>query len=114
MDVAVIARPGSASLGACLHALRGEGIEPLVVEIAGDGAGQARNRALEACAGDVLALVEDDVVVDTGWRAALEAAGAAAADDVAGIGGPPRPRLPARGPPRPGPPPAAPLPAPGP
>jgi peptidoglycan/xylan/chitin deacetylase (PgdA/CDA1 family) len=93
MDVAVIARPGSAALGACLHALRGEGIEPLVVEIAGDGAGQARNRALEVSTDDVLALVEDDVVVEAGWRAALDAAWGAAADDVAVIGGPLRPRF---------------------
>ena len=58
--VAVVARPGAPGLAACLAAL---GAPARVETVGADGAGMARNRALAACTGDVLALVEDDVVV---------------------------------------------------
>ena len=61
--VAVIARPGSPTLDACLGALRDAGAAAAVDRDRSDGAGMARNRALAACAAPVLALVEDDVAV---------------------------------------------------
>jgi peptidoglycan/xylan/chitin deacetylase (PgdA/CDA1 family) len=86
--IAVIARAGSSTLGGCLDALRGAGASPKVFEIACDGIAQARNRALSACTAEVLALVEDDVLVDRGWLRALTSAWEGAADGVAVIGGP--------------------------
>ncbi len=91
--VAVIAWEPGATLDACLAALRGQGAEPGVFAVGPDGAGQARNRALAACTADVLALVEDDVVVGPGWLAALQRAWSQAAGDVAVIGGPLVPRF---------------------
>jgi peptidoglycan/xylan/chitin deacetylase (PgdA/CDA1 family) len=86
--VAVIARPESTTLGVCVAALAALGGSPDVFEIASDGAAQARNRALAACTSDVLALVEDDVLVADGWLSALINAWEAAGDTVAVVGGP--------------------------
>ena len=91
--VAVIARPRSPTLDACLGALREAGAAAAVIEIGHDGAGMARNRALATCAGTVLALVEDDVAVGAGWLRALQASWERAAADVAVIGGPLRTRF---------------------
>jgi GT2 family glycosyltransferase len=64
------------------------------------GLSRARNRALGWCSEeDVLAFVDDDAVVDSGWFAGLSRAWEAAAEDVACIGGPIRPRWPAGSPP---------------
>lgn len=90
---AVIAWPASPTLDACLNALRAQGAAPITIEVGGDGAGQARNRALASCSDDVLALVEDDVVVEEGWLEGLTRAWAAAEDDVAVVGGPLVPRF---------------------
>lgn len=58
------------------------------------GLSRARNRALAWCEeGDVLAFVDDDAVVDPGWYDALRSAWGSAAEDVACIGGPIRPRF---------------------
>src|SRR5436190_6832316 len=73
IGVAVIARPESPTLDACLTALHDAGATAEVIEIGSDGPGMARNRALAACRGEVLALVEDDVAVRQDWREALEA-----------------------------------------
>ena len=48
----------------------------------------ARNRALAECHTEVVAYVDDDVVVPDGWLAALRRAWAAAEADVGAIGGP--------------------------
>jgi GT2 family glycosyltransferase len=65
-----------------------------------EGLSRARNRALDWCADDdVLAFVDDDAVVCSGWYAALEARWGEAPDSVACIGGPIRPRWPDGGPP---------------
>jgi peptidoglycan/xylan/chitin deacetylase (PgdA/CDA1 family) len=90
---AVIARPQSATLAACLSALREAGAAPTVFEIGADGTGMARNRALAACPTEVLALVEDDVLVTAGWLVALCQAWEEGAPDVAVVGGPVHLRL---------------------
>jgi GT2 family glycosyltransferase len=57
------------------------------------GLSRARNRALAACDDDeVLAFVDDDAVVETGWWTALERRWAEAPERVACLGGPIRPR----------------------
>ena len=91
--VAVIAPQGSPTLDACLAAFRDGGARPTVIDIGPDGAGMARNRALAACRGEVLALVEDDVAVGPHWHEALEASWKQAADTVAVVGGPLRLRV---------------------
>jgi glycosyltransferase involved in cell wall biosynthesis len=64
------------------------------------GLSRARNRALDWCDEDgVLAFVDDDAVVETGWYAALQRRWDEAGKEVACIGGPIRPRWPAGGPP---------------
>jgi peptidoglycan/xylan/chitin deacetylase (PgdA/CDA1 family) len=89
--VALIARP-AVDLGACLEALDHAGVgEPTIVRIGADGPAMARNRALAACDTEVLALVEDDVVVEPGWFEALIAAWTSADDALACAGGPLRP-----------------------
>jgi peptidoglycan/xylan/chitin deacetylase (PgdA/CDA1 family) len=95
---AIIARPQSATLAACLAALREAGAAPTVFEIGADGTGMARNRALAACPVEVLALVEDDVLVTAGWLDALHQAWGRAAPDLAVVGGPVRPRFAGRRP----------------
>src|SRR3982751_1535984 len=58
------------------------------------GLSHARNRALAwAGAADVLAFIDDDVLVDPGWYSALKARWDEAPVDVACIGGPIRPRF---------------------
>jgi len=58
------------------------------------GLSLARNRALEWCADDdMIAFVDDDAVIQSGWYAALERAWANAGERVACIGGPIRPRF---------------------
>jgi peptidoglycan/xylan/chitin deacetylase (PgdA/CDA1 family) len=92
--VAVIARP-AADLGACLAALERAGVEaPAIQRIGPDGPAMARNRALAACDAEVLALVEDDVAVGTGWLEALATAWAAGDDALACVGGPLRASFP--------------------
>lgn len=94
LAVAVIARP-AADLRACLEALERAGVgEPAVVWIGPDGPAMARNRALAACAAEVLSLVEDDVVVDPGWLEALVATWASADEALACAGGPLRAAFP--------------------
>jgi hypothetical protein len=94
----------------CLDALAREGADVLVVVSGGSGAfpaahvlheprpglSLARNRALAACADDdILAFVDDDALVESGWLAALHAAWADAGERTACLGGPIRPRFPA-------------------
>jgi len=88
--VAVTAAHG-APVGTTLAALEAARVtDPFVAHAPpGEGLASARNAALEACGdAEVLALVEDDVLVDPGWLAALTAAWEGAGDDVACIGGP--------------------------
>jgi GT2 family glycosyltransferase len=71
-----------------------------VLEEPRKGLSRARNRALACCdEEDVLAFVDDDAVVCSGWFAGLLHAWESASEDVACIGGPIRPRWPAGGPP---------------
>jgi peptidoglycan/xylan/chitin deacetylase (PgdA/CDA1 family) len=92
--VAVIARPG-AGLGPCLEALeRGGAGRPVTVPIGPDGSAMARNRALAACDAEVLALVEDDVIVEPGWLEALVATWTNAEAALACVGGPLRAAFP--------------------
>ncbi|HEV8153010.1 MAG TPA: glycosyltransferase, partial [Solirubrobacteraceae bacterium] len=87
--VAVCARAG-ADAAPALAALRAAGAPEagLVRAAPGHGLAAARNAALATCRADVLALVDDDVVVGPGWAAALRAAWAAAPAHVGVIGGP--------------------------
>ena len=65
-----------------------------------EGLSHARNRALDWCdEDDVLAFLDDDAVVESGWFAALLRAWGSAEGDIACIGGPIRPRWPDVGPP---------------
>jgi peptidoglycan/xylan/chitin deacetylase (PgdA/CDA1 family) len=92
--VAVIAFP-AADLGACLAALERAGVgDPAIERIGSDGPAMARNRALAGCDAEVLALVEDDVVVVPGWVEALAAAWSAGNDALACVGGPLRASFP--------------------
>jgi glycosyltransferase involved in cell wall biosynthesis len=76
------------------------GFEGTVLVEPRPGLSRARNRALEWCSeDDVLAFVDDDAVIDSGWFAGLLAAWESAPDEVACIGGPIRPRWPEDGPP---------------
>jgi peptidoglycan/xylan/chitin deacetylase (PgdA/CDA1 family) len=59
-----------------------------VLRTHGPGLAPARNAALAASRADVLAFIEDDVVVASDWLASLRAAWDAAGDRVAAIGGP--------------------------
>jgi peptidoglycan/xylan/chitin deacetylase (PgdA/CDA1 family) len=93
LAVAIVARP-AADLGACAAALERAGVqEPHIVRIGRDGPSMARNRALAACDAEVLALVEDDVIVEPGWFEALVTAWTAE-DGLACVGGPLRPAFP--------------------
>jgi peptidoglycan/xylan/chitin deacetylase (PgdA/CDA1 family) len=88
LAVAVIARE-SADVGQCLAALGRAGADtPRVERIGPDGPAMARNRALSACEAEVLALVEDDVLVDPGWLEALTTTWEAAEPRLACLGGP--------------------------
>jgi len=71
-----------------------------VLEEPAEGLSRARNRALVwVDDAGVLAFVDDDAVVQSGWYEALARAWAEAGDDVGCIGGPIRPRWPDGGPP---------------
>jgi peptidoglycan/xylan/chitin deacetylase (PgdA/CDA1 family) len=59
-----------------------------VLHARGPGFAAARNAALAASGADVLAFVEEDVVVAPGWLAALSAAWDTSPDRVAAVGGP--------------------------
>jgi peptidoglycan/xylan/chitin deacetylase (PgdA/CDA1 family) len=59
-----------------------------VLRSSGPGLAAARNAALAASGADVLAFVEDDVVVAPDWFSVLQGAWDAAPDRVAAIGGP--------------------------
>jgi GT2 family glycosyltransferase len=84
-----------------LPAATAAGFEGTVLVEPRPGLSRARNRALEWCdESDVLAFVDDDAVVCSGWFAGLSRAWAAAPGDVACIGGPIRPRWPGGGPPK--------------
>jgi peptidoglycan/xylan/chitin deacetylase (PgdA/CDA1 family) len=90
--VAVCARPGAPLLGDCLAALGRAGVGAPIVEtaVAGHGLAVARNAALQRAGGaDVIAYVDDDVLVEAGWLDALQTAWAAASARVAAIGAPP-------------------------
>jgi GT2 family glycosyltransferase len=64
-----------------------------------EGLARARNRALAWCdEEDVLAFVDDDAIVDQGWRDALARRWEEAPAEVACIGGPIRPRWPSEPP----------------
>lgn len=104
-------------LDECLGALREQGVEVLLVangpdpaledrlaEAGGDGVrvvreprpglSLARNRALAECDDEeVLAFLDDDVVVGPGWASALAAAWDGAGGDLAAVGGPIRLRF---------------------
>jgi glycosyltransferase involved in cell wall biosynthesis len=76
------------------------GFEGTVLVEPRPGLSRARNRALEWCSeDDVLAFVDDDAVVGSGWFAGLLRAWEPATDELACIGGPIRARWPAGGPP---------------
>jgi peptidoglycan/xylan/chitin deacetylase (PgdA/CDA1 family) len=92
--VAVIARPGSSTLPACLDSLQALGAGPTVHEVGTDGASMARNRALADCRAELVAFVEDDVVVEAQWLRALSEAWSSATEDVAVVGGSLRARFP--------------------
>jgi peptidoglycan/xylan/chitin deacetylase (PgdA/CDA1 family) len=115
--VAVCAiEPDPEPLQHCLRSLNTEGAEPVlvigdhdrerstaedvaesvripVVAVHGQGIAALHNAALAMCPADVLALLDDDVVVARGWFAALTAAWERALADVAAIGGPLRLRV---------------------
>jgi len=59
-----------------------------VLHTAGPGLGRARNAALAACESEVLALLDDDIVVRDDWLRRLEQAWARAAEETGAIGGP--------------------------
>src|SRR3954471_24442672 len=64
-------------------------VDPVFLSEPRPGLSHARNRALAwADSADVLAFVDDDVVVDPGWYLALKARWDEAPADVACIGGP--------------------------
>jgi peptidoglycan/xylan/chitin deacetylase (PgdA/CDA1 family) len=91
LAVTVIARPRS-DPAAALDALRAAGIaEATVVALSAPGAwAEARNAALDAAGDvDVLALLDDDVLVDPGWGGALrDVWGAPDAERLGAVGGP--------------------------
>ena len=83
-----------------LPAAAASGFEGTVLVEPRSGLSRARNRALDWCSeDDVLAFVDDDAVVDSGWFAGLSRAWEEADAELACIGGPIRPRWPAGGPP---------------
>lgn len=90
VTVAVCARAHAPAVDRCVDALRQAGARPLVYRAPpGRGLADARNAALDAARGhQILALVEDDVIVADGWLAALERAWSEAGEDCACIGGP--------------------------
>jgi peptidoglycan/xylan/chitin deacetylase (PgdA/CDA1 family) len=87
--VAVCARAG-AEVQACCEALDRAGEpDPIVVRAApGQGLAVARNEGLARCDAEVIAYVDDDVLVPAGWLQALVAAWEAAPPTTGAIGGP--------------------------
>jgi len=112
IDIAICATAGGESLRRCLDAVvaqhpvrvwlvlvdldaadaaaaaRSDTTPVAVLRAAGPGLAAARNAALAASDADVLAFVEDDVVVAPDWLAALGRAWDGASERVAAIGGP--------------------------
>ena len=90
LDVWVCARPQAPHLDAVLAALTAAGAEPRVaVSPVGQGLASARNEALEACEGEILALIDDDVEVSGGWLDALRTAwSSSGAAELGCVGGP--------------------------
>jgi peptidoglycan/xylan/chitin deacetylase (PgdA/CDA1 family) len=74
--------------GVAAHGAAGATADVRVLRTTGRGLAAARNAALAASAADVLAFIEDDVVVARDWLASLRASWEAAPDRVAAIGGP--------------------------
>jgi peptidoglycan/xylan/chitin deacetylase (PgdA/CDA1 family) len=111
IEIVICATAGGGGLARCLDAVTAQTSSPVWLALAdpgGDGHGDAagaapdvhvlrtrgpglapaRNAALAASSADVLAFIEDDVVVAPGWLASLSAAWDAASERVAAIGGP--------------------------
>ena len=88
VSIAVIAATGGEVLERCLAALAAQGAAAAVYLVTADGAATARNAALAQCSHEVLALLDDDVVVSAGWLDAVRRAWDAAGADVAVVGGP--------------------------
>jgi peptidoglycan/xylan/chitin deacetylase (PgdA/CDA1 family) len=109
IDIVICASAGGQSLARCMDALLAQGSPPVWLAFVDRGASErddahatglrmlhpgepgpaaARNAALAASDADVLAFLEDDVVVAAGWLAALRGAWDAAPEHVAAVGGP--------------------------
>jgi peptidoglycan/xylan/chitin deacetylase (PgdA/CDA1 family) len=90
LQIAVCSDAPSPARAACLAALAREGADPILVGPGHvpPGMASARNAALAACEADVIAFVDEDVVVPAGWLARLRAAWEAAPADRGAIGGP--------------------------
>jgi glycosyltransferase involved in cell wall biosynthesis len=88
--------------GEALAVIASGRVDPELLSEPRPGLSHARNRALAWAAelgADVLAFVDDDAVIDSGWYSALTARWDEAPADVACIGGPIRPRFSAPPPP---------------
>ncbi|HEY0345362.1 MAG TPA: polysaccharide deacetylase family protein [Solirubrobacteraceae bacterium] len=109
IEIVICATAGGSDLARCLDAVAAQTSSPVwlalkddehrdaaqrtapdvrVLPSGGPGLAPARNAALAASRADVLAFIEDDVVVAPGWLASLRTAWDAASDRVAAIGGP--------------------------
>jgi peptidoglycan/xylan/chitin deacetylase (PgdA/CDA1 family) len=88
VSIAVIAAAGGEVLERCLAALAAQGAFAAVYTVTADGAATARNEALAQSSHEVLALLDDDVVVSAGWLDAVRRAWDVAGADVAVVGGP--------------------------
>ena len=89
---------GAAERAAVAGAARTSGADIRVLNADEPGLAAARNAALAATDADVLAFVEDDIVIAAGWLAALRGAWERAPERVAAIGGPIELRLPGAAP----------------
>jgi peptidoglycan/xylan/chitin deacetylase (PgdA/CDA1 family) len=110
IEIVICATAGGCGLARCIDAVAAQTTSPAWLALAGrdadehggaaerpdvrvlrtrgPGLAAARNAALAASSADVLAFIEDDVVVAPGWLASLRAAWDAASERVAAIGGP--------------------------
>src|SRR3954468_1182975 len=86
ISVAVCVDGTAPDIGRVVDALRAQGVEPDVVRA--NEISTARNSALAACTTDVIAYVDDDVVVGEHWWERLRAAWDGAPADVGAVGGP--------------------------
>src|SRR4051794_6982334 len=86
ITVAVCSDGDAPDLARVIAALRAQGAGPEVVDAA--EIATARNAALAACASEVIAYVDDDVIVGEGWWERLRAAWADADALVGALGGP--------------------------